>query len=241
MDILIKNNEDRLPISDVGNSQYSESWFNALYTDDKNTNFETLAYLWKFYGAAREQYDAHYNRVTGFFELNGLSDITFSEALRILADATRSRIGAYIRTNFEPMVYDGFPDRTGQSSLSCEILSVQGLKPIDKHPSMNYDWWWSRCANLHTILGDIDMKNGCTSNAFSYSNKLANLSIINAANTCNLTKIVSLSNDSLLYLIENTDSECTVILTTDVYDRCMADDRITDALAIKTNVTLTTS
>lgn len=178
---------------------------------------------------------AVYNEATGFYELNGLTDITEAEMRTIYSayfpnypgDATALHSRFQIRTNFAVKSNPGGWTHTFRASYlfaACSQLEV-ALMGVSK--SLGYmvpvycEGMFYNCFKLKTVLGIIDMQRTSNSTANIFYNCLA----LEDVNIKNLNVNISFANSplislaSLQYLIANasTTAACTVTVHADVY------------------------
>lgn len=160
-----------------------------------------------------------YNSATGFFELNGITDITYEEALKIYL----------YRTEFPtPIRIDGAAGEIRTNLLVDSTLSWNDLRPkIDSLVRCLYietyrisdDLYGCRatsaisvfnnCPKLHTVYGFIDLKLIESTSLFNpfngaYENTaLKNIKFKNLKQDFKLTQAPNLSLESMQYLINN--------------------------------------
>lgn len=178
---------------------------------------------------------AVYNQNTGFYELNGLTDITEEQMSEIYvktnemdkySDLTSSYPGAKIRANL------GFYENTYrfQKSISIfdafrgskfEVLKLGANSLIYRTPVSNVNSAFTACRKLTKIIGVLDFSN-ITSNVnytFGSCEKLNSVFIKNLKISIPFSDSPLLSLESLQYLITNAanTSAITVTVHADVY------------------------
>lgn len=136
---------------------------------------------------------ATYNEDTGFYELNGLTDITEEQMLAIYNnyffnlpnDATALFSGFTGRTNIS---FKGNPGGWA-GTLICDYMCVNSIMEVfnlgQKNPSVSYCipqgvvGMFYRCTKLHTILGELRIS-GITNlnNIFTGCSVLANIKVV---------------------------------------------------------------
>lgn len=179
---------------------------------------------------------AVYNEQTGFYELNGLTDITEEQMRNIYVktnemdkygDLTSSYPGANIRTNL------GFYENTYRflKSISIfdafcgsqfEVLKLGANSLNYRTPVSNVNSAFTACRKLTKIIGVLDFSN-ITSDVnytlFASCEKLSSVFIMNLKISIHFSDSPLLSLESLQYLITNAanTSVITVTVHADVY------------------------
>ena len=188
-----------------------------------------------------------YNTTTGFFECNGINDLTISDARNIdiaYAQMHNARNAEFMLANREfrtlPRlnIYVGgdaiSADRMFQICRSLEAIDLSGVNGFELIKMM-----FRSCSNLHTIKGLIMaqniQKNGA-SGAFVGCVKLRNVELRNAKADIPFPDSPLLSLDSIQYLVANAanTTPITVTLHPDAYAR-LTDEIITAATAKQIN------
>lgn len=154
-----------------------------------------------------------YNHETGFFELNGLTDITYKEALRIhrlsknyLGDYSFARVDA--RTLYPIKTNGGsYEDSYNYAFALSNSLEVVRFINIPYRLS-NSTFYFS--TNLRKILGSITISN---SNIFSSCTKLEEVSIYDLSVNLDLKLINKISYTSIKYMIDNATNTSTITIT----------------------------
>lgn len=178
---------------------------------------------------------AVYNEQTGFYELNGLTDIT-EEQMRAIyvktnemdkySDLTSSYPGAKIRTNL------GFYENTYrfQKSISIfdafrgsqfEVLKLGSNSLNYRTPVSNVNSAFTACRKLTKIIGVLDFSNITSDVNYTFGSceKLNSVFIKNLKISIPFSDSPLLSLESLQYLITNAanTSAITVTVHADVY------------------------
>ena len=175
---------------------------------------------------------AVYNDQTGFYELNGLTDITEEQMREIyvktmpsfsLIDKTACFNNLRIRTNLPFVSSSGYKIQYLHAMFSnCSYLEVAFLEKNDlKFYGSQYSYAFRGCHSLKTILGNIVFPSQSTSVVSMFRNCLALVNVnINSINTSiSFSDSPLLSLESLQYLITNAanTSAITVTVHADVY------------------------
>ena len=200
---------------------------------------------------------AVWNAETGFWELNGLTDITNEQMLTIYVETNnflmyQSDLDACYcfskcRTNIpnKPYLssvgrlisnwYDFFRQSDNLEVVVLKNFSNYFFKPTSINGAFYY------CAKLRLIEGILDVSK-CTkinSNDFFNCFKLESVKLYKLNYSIGLASCKMLSSESVQYMIENaTDETITIPLHQEAYDRAIADAGVQTALANKTNVSL---
>lgn len=202
---------------------------------------------------------AVYNEQTGFYELNGLTDITEEQMREIyvktmpsfsLIDKTACFNNLRIRTNLPFVSSSGYKIQYLHAMFSnCSYLEVAFLEKNDfKIYGSQYSYVFRGCRSLKTILGNIVFPSQSTSVVGMFRNCLALVNVnINSINTSiSFSDSPLLSLESLQYLITNAanTSAITVTVHADVYakiqDESQADWHALIASAQEKQITFAT-
>lgn len=193
-----------------------------------------------------------YNEDTGFFELNGLKDITYEQALEIdaLADTMfASDLGGLwgagsnsARTNYpmETFRFYYFPVNFNSCSFgsNLEILNLEHKWNGFLFPVSGLAFFLQESRNCHTILGTVNIS-GITSSQslFTASNhKIANFKFTGLKTSLTLKHAAFISLESFRFLIDNAANTSPISLTIhpDIYAR-IADETDTQWHALLTD------
>lgn len=172
--------------------------------------------------------DGRYNEATGYFELNGLTDITYEEALAIYAHSlqyTYSRISdrnagdSYntgdCRTYFRIRVYNGHLDFAYNHKLEVLNLKHARLRLLNLY----------LCPAIRRIIGDpIDTGGGLTK--ISGAPALEEVRIRLSSGPLDLRELAMLSPESLLYMATNRYESATEPIAVTLHPEAYA--RLTD-------------
>ena len=203
---------------------------------------------------------AVYNDQTGFYELNGLTDITEEQMREIyvktmpsfsLIDKTACFNNLRIRTNLPFVSSSGYKIQYLYATFSnCSYLEVAFLEKNNlKFYGSQYSYAFRNCRSLKTILGNIVFPSQSTSVVNMFRNCLALVNVnINSINTSiSFSDSPLLSLESLQYLITNAanTSAITVTVHADVYAK-IQDESQTEwhaliAAAQEKNITFATA
>lgn len=173
---------------------------------------------------------AVYNEETGFYELNGLTDITEEEMLEIYAYTGTFGVGdnypgiaagSKIRTNFfvpnlnYTSMY-GNPKNMQGMFRSCQNLEVCRLamdmdtRMIIKQISVAFE----ASRKLSKIIGIMDIEDQATPFSFAINAvSLADFRIKGLHVSMNIKSLLSMSIDSLKYLVENATNTNAITVT----------------------------
>ncbi len=200
---------------------------------------------------------AKWNAKTGFWELNGLTDITNEQMLTIYVETNNflmynsSLEGCYCflkcRTNIPNIPYLSSTDRLQNNwkdfFRQCDNIEVIVFKHIYKYyfkPRTLIGGFFN-CFNLRLIDGILNVINCVSRDISSFVNcgKLEYVKLYQLNNNIGLKYCKMLSSESVQYMIENaTDATITITLHPEAYERAIADTGVQTALANKTNVSL---
>lgn len=203
---------------------------------------------------------AKWNAKTGFWELNGLKDITNEQMLTIYIETNNFLMNqTYLqacycfskcRTNIPNIPYlstlvrlqNEWTDFFRQSA-NVEVIVFKTIYNYKFKPN-TLTGVFLGCINLRLIDGILDVSK-CTktiSNDFVNCVKLESVKLYNLNYSIGLASCKMLSSESVQYMIENaTDATITITLHPEAYDRAIADAGVQTALTNKTNVSLAKS
>ena len=200
---------------------------------------------------------AKWNAKTGFWELNGLTDITNEQMLTIYietnnflmyqSDMKACYCFSKCRTNIPNIPYlssvgrlqNGWTDFFRQSS-NIEVIVFKSIYTIYFKPS-TLNGVFFNCFNLRVIDGILDVSKCIKEKSSDFVNcgKLESVKLYKLNYSIGLTSCKMLSSESVQYMIENaTDATITITLHPEAYDRAIADAGVQTALTNKTNVSL---
>lgn len=184
----------------------------------------------------------HYNEETGFFELNGLTDITYEEAMRILVDSvirTTNCIDLYFKKDIRtrtliPTILCGhfvFAENCDSMYARCYTLTVIQLaagNKTDPCPT-NIKSMFSYCSSLKEISGILDLYNitaeRTVRDAFSGCTKLESVKIKRLNISISFSSCENLSFTSLQFMVTNAANSAAITITVhpDVYAKLTGD------------------
>ena len=203
---------------------------------------------------------AKWNAKTGFWELNGLTDITNEQMLTIYVETNNflmnqsnmeaSYCFSKCRTNIPNIPYLSALNRLNgdwidifRESPNLEVIVLKNLSSgTRKYPfkPKKFIEVFRNCPKLRLIDAILDFSTCViTSNPiFTYCYNLESVKLYHINKNIALdTKM--LSSESVQYMIENaTDATITITLHPEAYERAIADTGVQAALANKTNVSL---
>ena len=200
---------------------------------------------------------AVWNAKTGFWELNGLTDITNEQMLTIyietnnflmnLSDMQACYCFSKCRTNIPNEPYLSSIRRLRNNWIDFFRQSYN-IEVIVFKPIFNYKFTpdtlngvFLGCINLRLIDGILDVSKCIKGNSNDFINcvKLESVKLYKLNYSIGLTYCKMLSSESVQYMIENaTDKTITITLHPEAYDRAIADAGVQTALTNKTNVSL---
>ena len=174
---------------------------------------------------------AVYNKQTGFYELNGLTDIT-EEQMRLIYNATNpivsmsDRIAAFnglnIRTNLRFITQGGYQPCSAQALFTgCRYLEVANLGggSSSKFFAQTISYAFRSCLVLRKITPIINVLNADLTNIFQLCSKLETVNLEKVSKNISFSDSPLISLESLQYLITNAanTSAITVTVHADVY------------------------
>lgn len=217
-------------------------------------------------GTLRDLYisaGAVYNEATGYYELNGLTDIT-EEQMRVIYEKTW---GWWIAL---PNLI-GFGDSSARTNIPCPDYkriyyqtnvnlssSFGATSNLDNLEVLNFvptqysneslirfsmramNWMCQGNAKPLTIMGTFDVGNVPDNNSLNIGGNIKTINIKNLSKNIKFYNSKVLSKESVLYMINNSEATTaiTIGLQQAVYDVMKDDADIIAALAEKTNITL---
>lgn len=221
------------PMESEGQFQFLNSGDGNKYLAD-NGEYKEITSVRELYISA----GAVYNEQTGFYELNGLTDIT-EEQMRVIYnsyimnlpnDATALFADFRGRTNIP---FNGNPGSWVSSVImkfmcantSMEVFAVGANGPQSYCTTNNANSMFYNCSNMREIVGSLNLID--ISNDNNVANIFKNCGKLRKANIKNLKVNLSFANspfislESLQYLITNAanTSPITVTVHADVYNK----------------------
>lgn len=218
-----------------------------------DTTFGTLRDLYISAGAV-------YNERTGFYELNGLTDIT-EEQMRVIYEKTwgwwlhlpsLNGFGSALpRTNIPCPDYKiiAYASNISIHSIfavsgnddNLEVVNLRALYTptiFDEIKIIDFNWAFQGDKNLREVQGIINVKEARTD--LNIGGNIETINIKGMKVNIKFYNSQRLSKESVLYMINNSEatSAITIGLNKAVYDVMKDDADIIAALAEKTNITL---
>lgn len=238
----------------------------GTYTIVVKNDFTKVLVPWRKDSSLRDMYisaGAKYNEATGFYELNGLTDIT-EEEMRVIYEKTwgwwiglpnlsgfgdssaRTNIPCpdYKRTYYQSNVNLSSSFATTGNLDNLEVLNfipTQYPKDFSIKLSMRaMNWMCQGNAKPLTIMGTFEVGGVPDNNSLNIGGNIKTINIKNLSKNIKFYGSKVLSKESVLYMINNSaaTSAITISLNKAVYDVMKDDADIIAALAEKTNITL---
>lgn len=238
----------------------------GTYTIVVKKDFTKVLVPWRKDSSLRDLYisaGAKYNEATGFYELNGLTDIT-EEQMRVIYEKTWGWwIGLPILT--------GFGDSSARTNIPCpdykrlyyqsncnlssifavtgnlDNLEVLNFIPL-RYPKESFirlsmramNWMCQGNAKPLTIMGTFEVGGVPDNSSLNIGGNIKTINIKNLSKNIRFYGSKVLSKESVLYMINNSEatSAITISLNKAVYDVMKDDADIIAALTEKTNITL---
>lgn len=235
----------------------------GTYTIVVKNDFTKVLVPWRKDSSLRDLYisaGAKYNEATGFYELNGLTDIT-EEQMRVIYEKTwgwwlhlpslKGFGSALPRTNIPCPDYKiiSYASNISLNSVfavsgnddNLEVVNLRALHTpaaFDEIRIVDFNWAFQGNKKTKEVQGIINIKE-----ARSNLNIGGNIETINIKGlkvNIRFYNSQRLSKESVLYMINNSEatSAITISLNKAVYDVMKDDADIIAALAEKTNITL---
>lgn len=201
---------------------------------------------------------AVYNKATGFYELNGLTDIT-EEQMAVIYNSSGTSfrnapwVGeqyAYMRmrTIFPPTsdVFRFQAENSGfrvfQGSFNIEVIMATRLSNISLllggDPLL---YTFAGCSRLRRVSGILNVKNRSFENTFSQCSSLESLNLENLTKNVSFADSPKLSDDSILFMIRraaNKTREIKITLHPEAKARAAANAEIQAAIANNGHITI---
>jgi hypothetical protein len=238
----------------------------GTYTIVVKKDFTKVLVPWRKDSSLRDLYisaGAKYNETTGYYELNGLTDIT-EEQMRVIYEKTwgwwiglpnlsgfgdssaRTNIPCpdYKRTYYQSNVNLSSSFATTGNLDNLEVLNfipTQYPKDFSIKLSMRaMNWMCQGNAKPLTIMGTFEVGGVPDNNSLNIGGNIKTINIKNLSKNIKFYGSKVLSKESVLYMINNSaaTSAITISLNKAVYDVMKDDADIIAALAEKTNITL---
>lgn len=239
----------------------------GTYTIVVKNDFTKVLVPWRKDSSLRDLYisaGAKYNEATGYYELNGLTDIT-EEEMRVIYDRTWGWwIGlpniagfgsSYPRTNipcpdYKAIVYKGSCSLSscfnrGEETDNLEVLNFRpkylpNESAFDQIKVSSMNWMCQANKKPISVIGIINVHYVADNNSLNIGGNIKSINIKNLSKNIKFYGSEVLSKESVLYMINNSEGTdaFTISLNKAVYDVMKDDADIIAALAEKTNITL---
>ena len=238
----------------------------GTYTIVVKNDFTKVLVPWRKDSSLRDLYisaGAVYNEATGFYELNGLTDITEEEMRTIYEKTWGWWIGlpnlngfgdSSARTNipcpdYKRLYYQSNINLGSSFAVTGNLDNLEVLNFIPLRYSKEslirlsiraMNWMCQGNAKPLTIMGAFDVGNVPDNNSLNIGGNIKTINIKNLSKNIRFYNSKVLSKESVLYMINNSaaTSAITIGLQQAVYDVMKDDADIIAALAEKTNITL---
>lgn len=235
----------------------------GTYTIVVKNDFTKVLVPWRKDSSLRDLYisaGAKYNEATGFYELNGLTDIT-EEEMRIIYEKTwgwwlhlpsLNGFGTALpRTNIPCPDYKIIAYASNISIRSIfsvsgnddnlEVVNLRALYTptiFDEIKIVDFNWAFQGDGNLREVQGIINVEK--VKGNLNIGGNIETINIKNLNTNIRFYNSKRLSKESVLYMINNSEATTaiTISLNKAVYDVMKDDTDIIAALAEKTNITL---
>lgn len=235
----------------------------GTYTIVVKNDFTKVLIPWRKDSSLRDLYisaGAKYNEATGFYELNGLTDIT-EEQMRVIYEKTwgwwlhlpsLNGFGSALpRTNIPCPDYKiiSYASNISLNSVfavsgnddNLEVVNLRALYTptgFDEIKIVGFDWAFQACKKIREVQGIINIKEARYD--LNIGGNIETINIKGLKVNIRFYNSQRLSKESVLYMINNSEatSAITISLNKAVYDVMKDDADIIAALAEKTNITL---
>lgn len=236
---------------------------NDTYTIIVKSDFTKVLVPWRKDSSLRDLYisaGAKYNEATGFYELNGLTDIT-EEQMRVIYEKTwgwwlhlpsLNGFGSALpRTNIPCPDYKiiAYASNISMHSIfavsgnddNLEVVNLRALYTptiFDEIKIVDFNWAFQGDKKLREVQGIINAKEARSD--LSIGGNIETINIKGLKVNIRFYNSQRLSKESVLYMINNSEatSAITISLNKAVYDVMKDDADIIAALTEKTNITL---
>ena len=187
-----------------------------------------------------------YNAETNFFELNGIIDITYEEALSIASlyqsgrQSVRNGQFSYageVRTLFPILGYPNSPSTTVEALFhnSSKLETIRFFSEKNKNIAFEcggpLSLTFTFCRKLKKVEGNLSIKN-CTSinsNAFLYCDELEEINLSGVKWNIKFPDSPKLSLNTLTYMVNNAANTSSITITVhpDIYAK-LTDEEVSD-------------
>ena len=235
----------------------------GTYTIVVKNDFTKVLVPWRKDSSLRDLYisaGAVYNEATGYYELNGLTDIT-EEQMRVIYEKTwgwwlhlpsLNGFGSALpRTNIPCPDYKiiAYASKISIHSIfavsgnddNLEVVNLRALytpTAFDEIKIVDFNWAFQRDKKIREVQGIINVKEARSN--LSIGGNIETINIKGLKVSIRFYDSQRLSKESVLYMINNSEATTaiTIGLQQAVYDVMKDDADIIAALAEKTNITL---
>ena len=236
---------------------------NDTYTIIVKSDFTKVLVPWRKDSSLRDLYisaGAKYNEATGFYELNGLTDIT-EEQMRVIYEKTwgwwlhlpsLNGFGSALpRTNIPCPDYKiiAYASNISIHSIfsasgnddNLEVVNLRALYTptgFDEIKIVDFNWAFQACKKIREVQGIINVEKARYD--LNIGGNIETINIKGLKVNIRFYNSQRLSKESVLYMINNSaaTSAITISLNKAVYDVMKDDTDIIAALTEKTNITL---
>ena len=159
-----------------------------------------------------------YNETTGFFELNGITDLTITEAEEILLYYTRRTLNSlyyvYTRSNTRTFI----PPKTASTGVSMQMFCANSgrlEKVVFSENAVGSDMYaaFAGCRRLREIQGVIIAPFADYSAAFNYCERLEEVRLKGVSKSVNFGASPNLSFETVSYLVANATNTAAITIT----------------------------
>lgn len=235
----------------------------GTYTIVVKKDFTKVLVPWRKDSSLRDLYisaGAVYNEQTGYYELNGLTDIT-EEQMRVIYEKTwgwwlhlpqLNGFGTSLpRTNIPCPDYKiiSYASKISLNSIfmasgdgdKLEVVNLRALytpTAFDEIKIVDFDWAFQGDKKIREVQGIINVNE--VRSSLSIGGNIETINIKGLKTNIRFYNSQRLSKESVLYMINNSEATTaiTISLNKAVYDVMKDDADIIAALAEKTNITL---
>lgn len=235
----------------------------GTYTIVVKNDFTKVLVPWRKDSSLRDLYisaGAVYNEATGYYELNGLTDIT-EEQMRVIYEKTwgwwlhlpsLNGFGSALpRTNIPCPDYKiiAYASKISLNSVfaasgnddNLEVVNLRALctpTSFDVIKIVDFNWAFQRNKKIKEVQGIINIKEARSN--LNIGGNIETINIKGLNGNIQFYNSQRLSKESVLYMINNSEatSAITISLNKAVYDVMKDDADIIAALTEKTNITL---
>ena len=193
---------------------------------------------------------AIFNEESGYFELNGLTDISYEE-MRSIYNAYNPnpwnnqqgmliimKVRTFLPANNDIIISSPFSG-VRLCYMCGDIETINMVSGDAQFNNLQLAWFWNnKLTSIQNIIDASKVKE--FSQTFDKCWSLVDVRLMGLSASVSFKDCARLSNSSILYMINNekATSPITITLHADVYNRCMANADILAALQAHTNISL---